>query len=1680
MKKEFKSKSFYMIKLLDNKLDNIFSKILDNFYDFIKKRKIIDKINQDENFVTFQNLIIDTIKSYNEYSQTENNNFFNSIFESTNDKDKQIKNNQYKFFNDFILKYYAYYIFFSIAYSYQSGRDLFTTNIIEISKNQKNNAFKIENFFNSENNSKIVSVFNIIKNFQNVNKLANNIEKIKVILNNNPIKFESTINFFEKVGEDYISKNILIKDSSHNLIKSLVFHEIFNEEREELIKKISDNNDTLIKYKFIDIVRSKDTKLIDFILLQKYLTIKQINSGLATEIYTFLEETKKKKELDVKTNKQIIDFLFKSKILIPITEEFLRYHKDTEKYTYQNMIDDPTNVISQKEDTKIKLLLNKLEKIKNLHSKFNEKNEKIKNDTEKLFFQQMIHKLIVSFNDNEELKIIQKLEESEKSSDIDMLNELENYRNYLYINFRDMSKDGFNFRPSHTVNCIRFTNILYKNKNSNKKIDYRIGNDSVDINIVGVAWNPSIKSLTDFYKNDLIDVNDVMNDNNGINSFESIIRETFNNPKEKLFYWLFDNKNDKLDMKEYINIDSIEESKKIMLNIKKIFYLYSELLEEKIKNEVKEYSELSIYDINNIINYYSYKFFDFSFDNEISKNIFNYSYINKIIDKKIIPDELDSFVPGKGKDIIRLPAVTDDEIDKHTNLTKRKNTIIVTDRVEEDISLEEEKERPVCFHHYKVKELAKLSKLRTEDFNQIVFNFVKKYVKTNDKGDYICKSCEEHLNLSKYQTTGTYVAELDVFLTTSLGVNEDLWKIKKYSKYTRGIRNIEKNLEKICFSINLSAYLGGTPIERLRRRTVIKDILDMILIHTEYLKDQPKNRIEESSKEYGLSISNLFFFKFEDDIFLTSSKDTDKFKKIKYNNILSYMILIIISELNVGQIIGLKTDKRCNFLIYKNIKNNLFGNIQILLGEGNKKSILEYPILCYILYYFSCVFTSNYIWLWDYENDKGFNSTIQITIINTVVDLFNTIIEANYSIEEKSFQYEIIVNRILDKLNKLYKDDDLMETIESQFNSKIKIDKTTNKISFVTKKVKMINIDDSVTTKDDVINNKDLKTKLIKISQICDSNFKELPIINSNDALKYEIPQYITNCVDGKFHSWSYLKDNNNRFNKIDLLCSKCNKKYSEVSKILNSNSNLINNEFIKQYETILKQIKINNLSKLVKEHCLDGSNHEFEKEGTNCSKCKINPDTYKYSEKDYLKLEENLQKLNDSRIKNMFEDSKKIEIKIKNDFERREKILNKFNKRYEGHTKSKIINYIDDFSKRLKSILGKSIKVGSKEIYIDSTYYIIDHDNYGNQVKNKIIIFEKDNKIFFEEDNKYFNRDVYFFKDSKKNMKIYYDAINMNYLGYSDSGTSKITEIKTYSKLTIVSSIKDKLLNLGLPDFYFNLNLLNKNAKSKESIDTNKINDIVSSIIIFRSQNIREIINKFIRTLYSVKFRKKDVSIYAKNEMKIINDSINNIKKFETKDENNSKSVFKHWKYIMNYPMDKLVTNEDNYKFNQNLGFDFMNSDVLLALNNLDSKLLFFLIYNLNRLLDYNNNSQQINQNLAYMIVKLIDYNFDFYRIPFDNIALRKFYKIVNIDAPNIDESLRVVGSYEELLNSQEIDDENKGLINNNNSEKTEEDINKEIDSKEESEALDIDDYENLDDEDGYGEEETGHMDFL
>ena len=83
-------------------------------------------------------------------------------------------------------------------------------------------------------------------------------------------------------------------------------------------------------------------------------------------------------------------------------------------------------------------------------------------------------------------------------------------------------------------------------------------------------------------------------------------------------------------------------------------------------------------------------------------------------------------------------------------------------------------------------------------------------------------------NIQKYVFEGTYVEELDTFMTTSMAVNQRLEEIPKYAKYMRTIRNIEKSIEKFAYSLDITSYLGNDPIIKLRRKMIIKDIIDLV------------------------------------------------------------------------------------------------------------------------------------------------------------------------------------------------------------------------------------------------------------------------------------------------------------------------------------------------------------------------------------------------------------------------------------------------------------------------------------------------------------------------------------------------------------------------------------------------------------------------------------------------------------------------------------------------------------------------------------------------------------------------------------------------------------------------------------------------------------------------------------
>ena len=137
-----------------------------------------------------------------------------------------------------------------------------------------------------------------------------------------------------------------------------------------------------------------------------------------------------------------------------------------------------------------------------------------------------------------------------------------------------------------------------------------------------------------------------------------------------------------------------------------------------------------------------------------------------------------------------------------------------------------------------------------------------------------------------------------------------------------------------------------------------------------------------------------------------------------------------------------------------------------------------------------------------------------------------------------------------------------------------------------------------------------------------------------------------------------------------------------------------------------------------------------------------------------------------------------------------------------------------------------------------------------------------------------------------------------------------------------------------------------------------------------------------------------------------------------------------------------------ENIYFNPNPIIDLK---MLEEGNFLDNKLIFFLIYNFNRLISYNSKNQKIPL-VNYLIVRLIDYNYNQYKIDIQQTEIKRFISYIYTDQPYIDDNLRVIGVYNELVDDNEdIDEETKNAL---------------LDNIEAEGSLDIDDYESDDPE--------------
>lgn len=563
-------------KLIDSSLDNFFK------YFIIKDNSIFSsKLKKEKNFLKYQQQINELISDY-----------ITNVNKEDIKKIVNEENNVIKIIN-IIKRYVAYYMFLFISFFYKGDHREYMANLTEFTKHQSTTNFKIPDFFNAENNSTI-SKFGILLHLTiELLKMDESTRKTKLKDEIMKKKYMGSVLFLNSLDKDFVKKNfdtnLNENNLAHNMIKTLIFKSLYNDsERPKIHEILSSVEKIQGEYIYIDIVVQTGIKT-DYKTLENLLDADEIRKGKAKQVYEFMESYTEQEEKDLLTIDQKILYLIEGKFITPITEDFLRYNKDSERsdkeidLSGQNKTDKKT----KKEDTKLKYIVTKIEKASELYSNVSPDQKK---EIDGYFYPPLVERRAILFNDNDELKILNKLEIAGQHAieQNEYYSDLLHYRLYPYINFKNFSGNGVTVQLNKTIEAVRSASFEFMNLPhvKNSQLQVRTGSSNYHLNIVGLIFNPTKTALQCIKTFDVRDVRSIKykktkkSINTQSNSLEKLSRSNIQNTSN-----LFNKKLPILDKpNKQKKVDASEESED---------YVTSSKL--KLKGAVKEKNDNTKY-----------------------------------------------------------------------------------------------------------------------------------------------------------------------------------------------------------------------------------------------------------------------------------------------------------------------------------------------------------------------------------------------------------------------------------------------------------------------------------------------------------------------------------------------------------------------------------------------------------------------------------------------------------------------------------------------------------------------------------------------------------------------------------------------------------------------------------------------------------------------------------------------------------------------------------------------------------------------------------------------------------------------------------------------------------------------------------------------------------------------------
>jgi hypothetical protein len=872
------------------------------------------------------------------------------------------------------------------------------------------------------------------------------------------LKNEQTIEMlqlFSDIGIDNILKYFDLKNNGmHNIIVCLLFRKLYIKTDKKDIAIIEESNDNKnAEFKYIDIVEAR-TKEIDFASMEMLFNIEDRSNGLPDDYYNLLEEFKLISLGDIEENlspkfaiqsnlisdDQKIGFLFHKKLLIPITDEILRYHVNAEKYSNESI--GEVKGENKRVDTKLNYIINKINTVTELSSK-----------DKKIYYQPLFYRQAIPYNDIEEMKIIKKFADIGKinSENVQSFTDLLSFRVYPYINFKNFQHYGFLHKHNYSTEALRYANFRFrkndnylhlKDKNMQWRIithdNFRIDNKhNFDSAIVGIA----LPRYINFKPYDIrcIKLNNSINirkyNINGFKITKHILQNIIQNNKilNKTPFWIFDTKTDTFNQDTYDEVNNVSPQIYFKKLISKIYDNIEEQTLNRILNEYEYYQPLTLYQSLQIFNIITSRYVPIpKFSDKIAQ--INYARYYTYLPQRLFTQDIKD-ITFSTSELKKLPVYK----------PPTKPPIVTLQINNEENNKFNILDIAVCQHIVSLEEIQRFRERDPTLFTQKINDFYKKYIIDNTNNNFICKSCSQFINIDKY------VSQYGDLIKINAESRLPLEQQKRYDKFGKAIASLDKIIERMGSIFNLSDYMGNNPSSILKRRETIRLILDFLISSHDIRSKEPgvfDKEINELETISGSKYTEYFAFPVENDIFVYSSRDTDKFKRKKYNTILTHIAVLMILELSASSILYFNTDKLINITVFEKYGLNTLENLKLRINMGNDLVYLgNYTLLGYVIYYMASMMIKMKIY--EIENQEIDVKKIippldRLRIMHSITHLLSIIV--NRRIKNSEYLYTILANNYFIKLLTVY-NINTSETIlkDIRYFSLKKIDNTPSK-----------------------------------------------------------------------------------------------------------------------------------------------------------------------------------------------------------------------------------------------------------------------------------------------------------------------------------------------------------------------------------------------------------------------------------------------------------------------------------------------------------------------------------------------------------------------------------------------------------------------------------------------------------